>query len=89
LLQVEVKIRLPDKAAHDRVAELLSASQQHHYKQENYFFDGTMGELEAQRIVLRVRLYNVDEKATITIKACARRHGRRVLPDLHRDLDGT
>lgn len=36
--------------------------------QENFFFDGDKQELESQRAVLRLRFYNVDEKAVITVK---------------------
>ena len=37
--------------------------------QENYFFDGDASELNAKRVVLRVRLYGVDKKAVVTCKA--------------------
>jgi len=36
--------------------------------QENYFFDGDANQLEATHTVLRLRFYNNDEKATVTIK---------------------
>jgi hypothetical protein len=39
-----------------------------HYEQENYFFDGAEKELSSKRAVLRVRFYNKDEKAVITLK---------------------
>lgn len=38
--------------------------------QENYFFDGSNRELEATRSVLRVRFYNNNDKAVITVKVC-------------------
>jgi len=36
--------------------------------QENYFFDGDANQLEASLTVLRLRFYNTNEKATVTIK---------------------
>ncbi|KAL6752361.1 CYTH-like domain-containing protein [Haematococcus lacustris] len=74
-MEVEVKIRLPDQAAHAKVLQLLAAGRTASYAQENYFFDGTQRELEGQRAVLRLRFYNQDEKATITIK------GKQVLAE--------
>ena len=38
------------------------------HKQENYFFDGPASELNSKRTVLRLRFYDVDKKAVITIK---------------------
>ena len=53
--------------------------------QENYFFDGDANELNSQRVVLRVRLYDKDKKATVTCKvgestvmACRAPSGRHV-----------
>lgn len=70
-LQVEIKLRLPDKAAHDRVADLLKTSHRETHLQENFFFDGTNKELSSQRVVLRCRFYNTDKKAEITCKVCS------------------
>jgi len=67
-MEVEVKIRLPDRAAYDKVAAALGSSLQAVHEQENHFFDGSNQELSAQRCVLRLRFYNVDKKAVITIK---------------------
>ena len=36
--------------------------------QENYFFDSAQGDLNSRRVVLRVRFYNVDQKARLTLK---------------------
>lgn len=36
--------------------------------QENYFFDGPNRELNSRRVVLRLRFYDVDKKAYITVK---------------------
>ena len=38
------------------------------YEQENFFFDGQNGELSAKRCVMRLRFFNVDEKAVLTVK---------------------
>lgn len=38
--------------------------------QDNYFFDGPNRELNSRRVVLRLRTYNGDQKATITLKVC-------------------
>jgi len=39
--------------------------------QENYFFDGPDRELNSRRVVLRVRFYDTDKKAVITLKVRA------------------
>lgn len=38
--------------------------------QENYFFDGPAKELNSRFVVLRVRFYDVDKKAVLTLKVC-------------------
>lgn len=38
--------------------------------QENYFFDGPSKELNSRFVVLRVRFYDVDKKAVLTLKVC-------------------
>lgn len=38
------------------------------HTQENSFFDGPNSELNSKRVVVRVRLYNKDQKATLTVK---------------------
>lgn len=38
--------------------------------QENYFFDGSEKELESQRAVMRLRFYDGNARATITVKVC-------------------
>ena len=69
-VQVEIKLRLPNSAAHACVAELMGPPTAFH-AQENYFFDGVNGELKKKQ-TLRVRFYNTDQKAVITVKVrCA------------------
>ena len=70
-LQVEIKLRLPTKEAHDEVAEQLKDSFRETHQQENFFFDGANGELSSQRVVLRCRFYNHDKRAIVTLKVLA------------------
>ncbi|MEW5302618.1 MAG: hypothetical protein WDW38_008027 [Sanguina aurantia] len=75
-LQVEVKLRLPDRAAYDKAAQLFGGSNTTAvYAQENFFFDGSKQELSSKKTILRLRFYNTDEKAVFTIK------GKQVLVD--------
>lgn len=74
-MEVEIKLRLPDKEAHSKVAKALDATYRTTHAQENFFFDGSKQELSLQRVVLRVRFYDTDKKAVITLK------GRQVLKD--------
>ncbi|GLI68132.1 hypothetical protein VaNZ11_012451 [Volvox africanus] len=67
-MEIEIKIRLPDRAAYDKVAAALEQGRTASYAQANYFFDGPNRELNSRRVVLRLRTYNGDEKATITLK---------------------
>lgn len=46
-------------------------------RQENFFFDGAAQELTSNRVVLRVRFYNRDAKAVITVKASGRMEWRQ------------
>lgn len=66
--QVEIKLRLPNKEAHDAVAAQLKDSFRETHQQENFFFDGVKGELSSQRVVLRCRFYNKDKRAIVTLK---------------------
>lgn len=70
-----MKIRLPDKAAYEKLQGLLAAGHEVTHAQENYFFDGDKGQLGEQRVVLRVRLYDNSKKATVTLK------GKQILVD--------
>lgn len=74
-MEVEVKLRLGGKDDYDRLAAALAPGAGPTYRQENFFFDGPDGELNARRVAVRVRLYNGDEKATLTVK------GEQVLKD--------
>lgn len=39
--------------------------------QENFFFDGPNKELNSRLVVLRLRFYDTDKKALLTLKVCA------------------
>ena len=69
--QVEIKLRLPNKEAHDAVARQLKDSFRETHQQENFFFDGVREELSSQRMVLRCRFYNKDKRAIVTLKVLA------------------
>ncbi len=75
LPQVEVKLRLPGPDAHAALSALLAPGLIATHAQENYFFDGPAGELNSRRVVLRLRFYDVDGKAVLTLK------GEQVLVD--------
>ncbi|KAF6256384.1 CYTH-like domain-containing protein [Scenedesmus sp. NREL 46B-D3] len=67
-MEVEVKLRLPGPEAHQQLAQLLAPGLVATHQQENYFFDGPGRELNSRRVVLRLRFYNTDKKAVLTLK---------------------
>lgn len=67
-MEVEVKLRLGGAAAHARLAAALKPGYRCLHRQENYFFDGAHGELRAAHVVLRLRFYNHDARALLTMK---------------------
>lgn len=69
-LQVEIKLRLPNKEAHDKVAEALKDSYIETHDQENFFYEGSEKELNKARVSLRTRFYGGDKKCVITMKVC-------------------
>ncbi|EFN57892.1 hypothetical protein CHLNCDRAFT_29986 [Chlorella variabilis] len=74
-MEVEVKLRLAGPEAHAALAAALQPAHRATHQQENFFFDGASQELSSQRVVLRMRFYNKDAKALITVK------GKQVLKD--------
>lgn len=70
-MEVEVKLRLPDAAAHRRVTELLSPFIVTVHRQENFFFDGADSELSSKRAVLRVRFSDKEPRCVVSLKARA------------------
>ncbi|KAF8054827.1 TTM3 [Scenedesmus sp. PABB004] len=74
-MEVEVKLRLPGPEAHSKLEQLLAPGLVATHQQENYFFDGPGGELNSRRVVLRLRFYDADRRAVLTLK------GEQVLVD--------
>ncbi|KAF8057781.1 TTM3 [Scenedesmus sp. PABB004] len=74
-MEVEVKLRLPGPEAHNKLQQLLAPGLVATHQQENYFFDGPGGELNSRRVVLRLRFYDADRRAVLTLK------GEQVLVD--------
>ncbi|XP_009795239.1 triphosphate tunnel metalloenzyme 3 isoform X1 [Nicotiana tabacum] len=72
-MEVEVKLKLPDSAAHQKVLSLFSPYHAKTHHQRNTFFDGAAGELSSRRTVLRLRFYeNSDNvKCFVCLKAKA------------------
>ncbi|KAK3011454.1 hypothetical protein RJ639_012752 [Escallonia herrerae] len=68
-MEVEVKLRLPDAAAHQKVSDLLSPYHVRTHVQENVFFDGAAAELTSSRAALRLRFYDLDSRAVLSLKA--------------------
>ncbi|XP_026660231.2 LOW QUALITY PROTEIN: triphosphate tunnel metalloenzyme 3-like [Phoenix dactylifera] len=71
-MEVEVKLRLPDAAAHQRLSDALEPHHLRTYLQENLFFDGAAGQLSARLAVLRLRFYDGDSRCVLSLKARAR-----------------
>lgn len=67
-MEVEIKLRLPNKEAHDKVADALKDSYIETHDQENFFFEGSEKELNKAKVSLRTRFYGVDKKCQITMK---------------------
>ena len=61
-------MRLTSQSGHDLLVDLLSDSIKKVYEQENVFFDGMEGDLSRKRCVMRLRFFNVDEKAVLTVR---------------------
>lgn len=65
-MEVEVKLRINDAASYDVLNRSLVQCFKRSHEQENYFF--TNDAMTAARCVLRVRFYDGDKKAVITVK---------------------
>ncbi|XP_010244899.1 PREDICTED: triphosphate tunel metalloenzyme 3-like isoform X2 [Nelumbo nucifera] len=70
-MEVEVKLRLPDSSAHQKLSEVLSPFHLKTHLQENVFFDGAAAELSSKRAVLRLRFYDSDSLCVVSLKAKA------------------
>lgn len=73
--EVEVKLRIPDAASYETFAQALIPCFKQAHEQENWFFDGAGKELSAKRVVLRLRFYDTDRKAVITVKGAQKLEG--------------
>ncbi|CAL4897082.1 unnamed protein product [Urochloa decumbens] len=62
-MEVEIKLRLPDAAAHRRLSSYLSPHLRRTHAQRNLFFDAAARTLAAATAALRVRLYGTDDLA--------------------------
>lgn len=72
-MEIEVKLRLPNAAAHAHLAALLSTHHLKTHRQHNLFFDGAAEQLSSRRAVLRIRFYEdeVDPRCVVSLKAKA------------------
>ncbi|XXG52152.1 hypothetical protein AAC387_Pa03g0538 [Persea americana] len=70
-MEVEVKLRIPDYAAHQKLSQLLAPFHSKTHLQENVFFDGSESELSSKRAVLRLRFYDGDSLCIVCLKAKA------------------
>ena len=70
-MEVEVKLRLPDSASHQKLSSLLSPFHSQTLIQHNIFFDGADSELTSQNAVLRLRLVGADDslRCFLTLKS--------------------
>lgn len=67
-MEVEVKLRLPDSASHQKLSDLLSPYHIKTFIQENIFFDGAKAQLTSNLAVLRIRFCNLDT-CVLSLKA--------------------
>lgn len=65
---MEIKLRLPNKEAHNKVAEALKDAYIETHDQENFFYEGSEKELNKAKVSLRTRFYGGDKKCVITMK---------------------
>ncbi|CAL5443417.1 unnamed protein product [Camellia sinensis] len=70
-MEVEVKLCLPDSAAHQNLLSILSPFHRQTHRQYNTFFDGVASELSSRRAVLRLRFYDDDANCVVSLKAKA------------------
>ena len=68
---MEIKLQLPDAAAHAKVLQALAPHKKAAFLQRNYFFDSADGRVSAHKRTLRVRFFESEapDKAVLTIKA--------------------
>uniref|UniRef100_A0A2P2NGB1 CYTH domain-containing protein n=1 Tax=Rhizophora mucronata TaxID=61149 RepID=A0A2P2NGB1_RHIMU len=69
IMEVEVKLRLRDAAAHSHLKSILSPFHTKTHNQQNLFFDTAAATLAAQRAVLRLRFSDNDARCVLSLKA--------------------
>ncbi|KAL3655473.1 hypothetical protein CASFOL_001259 [Castilleja foliolosa] len=74
-MEVEVKLRLPSSAAHERLCAVLSPYNRRTHFQENLFFDGPNAELVSNLAALRLRFYDLDSRCVLSLKSKPRISG--------------
>ncbi|KAI4962511.1 hypothetical protein ZWY2020_031034 [Hordeum vulgare] len=75
-MEVEVKLRLPDAAAHRRLSAYLAPRLLRTDAQRNAFFDAPARPLAAATAALRVRLYGPDDRAPSRAVLALKRRAR-------------
>lgn len=75
MVEVEVKLRLPDASSHQRLSDALARRHIRTHLQENVFFDGAKGELSSRLAILRLRFYDGDSRCVVSFKARAQISG--------------
>lgn len=68
-MEVEVKLRLPSSAAHERLSSILSPHHRRTHLQQNIFFDGPNSELATNLAALRLRFYDLDSRCVLSLKS--------------------
>lgn len=68
-MEVEVKLRLPSSAAHERLSTILSPYHRRTHFQENLFFDGPNAELSSNLAALRLRFYDLESRCVLSLKS--------------------
>ncbi|XP_062089921.1 triphosphate tunnel metalloenzyme 3-like [Humulus lupulus] len=68
-MEVEVKLRLPDSEAHQKLSDILSPCHANTFFQENVFFDGANAKLSSNLAVHRFRFYDDNSRCVLSLKA--------------------
>lgn len=71
-MEVEVKLHLPDAAAHQSLSDLLAPFHRRTLLQENVFFDGDRADLSSRLAVLGLRFYGPDPPSSCVVSLKAR-----------------
>ncbi|GKV07578.1 hypothetical protein SLEP1_g19331 [Rubroshorea leprosula] len=69
VMEVEVKLRLPNSDSHQKLSNLLSPFHLKTFVQENFFFDTPHSTLAFAYSALRLRFYNLDSHSVLSLKS--------------------